>query len=1108
MKKKTGQLMVHLILFLVLMLLSTSAMSSTSIERPLNVVDRLDSGRALKVNLDPAVFQSIRAKSEMSSIEFPTPDGKNLILELKPFNVVLPRARILKGTPTGSVEIDKPDVILLRGKISGQPNSHVILGFSSQGSANGYVQTENDGLYFIAQRPSEIGKTDGEGILIHKANITEELPPFQEYCRAIMPEGEEIIRDIKDGHLYAVSNAGMRVAEVALDAEELFTNIFPDLNAATNYVVMLMGAISDIYERDLNIRLMISFLRFWPTGGEPFAIDGVTDFRDYWWNNEDTTGLNVIHLLTADRTLWYGGLGYVGGTCYWGAYSTTGFLNGHFPLPVGVPNAGNWDITVIAHEMGHNFYGIHTHEFFDPLIDNCGNGGPFQRSTIMSYCHATTGYTSNLDLRFHRRVQEYMEDDIVTGDCYWFDCNENGQDDSRDIHLGISEDVNDNGIPDECEDCNSNGILDDADISGGMSDINNNGIPDGCEDDCNGNNIPDEYETREGLATDENGNCIPDECDVDCNGNGVADFADIIDSTSPDIDNNGIPDECQDCNENGIADWLDLEREFNFYLVDGNGFVREYHGTNGMPIRDLGSGTLSLPSNCTFGPDRQLYVTDGTRIVRLDLDADTISVFVSSGSGGLNSPGFITFGPDDNLYVANLATSEILRYNGTTGAFIDAFVSSGSGGLSVPYGIAFGPDDNLFVATGTSMILKYSGTDGSFLDTLVTPGAGGMSGPRGIAFSKDGSRVLVANYSGGNIYSFDATTGTSYGLFNDITYDQIAPWDIAIAPSGNVVASRVADNILQVYEYEYPSGRYFRRYVRDDVGLIFPQGMAFRPKSQYDIDGNYILDECDACTDSDSDGFGDPGHPENTCLTDNCPGLYNPGQEDRDLDGIGDSCDACINDPYNDQDGDGLCADIDNCPTIPNIPQIDVDGDGVGDVCDNCPETANHHQQDADKDFVGDACDNCIYVENVDQINSDSDSLGDACDNCINVDNPDQANNDTDSLGNVCDNCPDDDNNDQSDVDADTVGDICDNCPNDYNPNQEDICGYVCGDANGDGDVNIFDITFIISYLYKGGPPPDPMEAADVNADATVNIFDITYLIAYLYKGGADPACL
>ena len=64
-----------------------------------------------------------------------------------------------------------------------------------------------------------------------------------------------------------------------------------------------------------------------------------------------------------------------------------------------------------------------------------------------------------------------------------------------------------------------------------------------------------------------------------------------------------------------------------------------------------------------------------------------------------------------------------------------------------------------------------------------------------------------------------------------------------------------------------------------------------------------------------------------------------------------------------------------------------------------------------------------------------------------------------------------------------------------------------CGDVNGDAAINIFDITDIISYLYLGGDPPDPMKSADVNADCTVNIFDVTRLICYLYLDCPDLDC-
>jgi len=71
---------------------------------------------------------------------------------------------------------------------------------------------------------------------------------------------------------------------------------------------------------------------------------------------------------------------------------------------------------------------------------------------------------------------------------------------------------------------------------------------------------------------------------------------------------------------------------------------------------------------------------------------------------------------------------------------------------------------------------------------------------------------------------------------------------------------------------------------------------------------------------------------------------------------------------------------------------------------------------------------------------------------------------------------------------------------------QVTMIGHISGDPNFDHEVNIFDITYLINFLYLGGPPPRPiMETGDINGDATINIFDISYLVSFLYLGGSPP---
>ena len=66
---------------------------------------------------------------------------------------------------------------------------------------------------------------------------------------------------------------------------------------------------------------------------------------------------------------------------------------------------------------------------------------------------------------------------------------------------------------------------------------------------------------------------------------------------------------------------------------------------------------------------------------------------------------------------------------------------------------------------------------------------------------------------------------------------------------------------------------------------------------------------------------------------------------------------------------------------------------------------------------------------------------------------------------------------------------------------------YINGDVNADSVINLGDVVYLISYLYKGGPEPSPVEAGDCNCDGIVDVGDIVYLVSYLYKGGPPPGC-
>lgn len=68
------------------------------------------------------------------------------------------------------------------------------------------------------------------------------------------------------------------------------------------------------------------------------------------------------------------------------------------------------------------------------------------------------------------------------------------------------------------------------------------------------------------------------------------------------------------------------------------------------------------------------------------------------------------------------------------------------------------------------------------------------------------------------------------------------------------------------------------------------------------------------------------------------------------------------------------------------------------------------------------------------------------------------------------------------------------------------ITEMLCGDANGDGDINVGDAVYIINYVFRDGPPPDPLAIGDANGDGAANVGDAVYLINYVFKNGPAPA--
>ena len=62
------------------------------------------------------------------------------------------------------------------------------------------------------------------------------------------------------------------------------------------------------------------------------------------------------------------------------------------------------------------------------------------------------------------------------------------------------------------------------------------------------------------------------------------------------------------------------------------------------------------------------------------------------------------------------------------------------------------------------------------------------------------------------------------------------------------------------------------------------------------------------------------------------------------------------------------------------------------------------------------------------------------------------------------------------------------------------------GDANNDGNIEVGDAVYMINYIFKGGPPPQPhMLMGDFNCDGTTNVGDVVSTVSYVFRGGPAP---
>lgn len=223
----------------------------------------------------------------------------------------------------------------------------------------------------------------------------------------------------------------------------------------------------------------------------------------------------------------------------------------------------------------------------------------------------------------------------------------------------------------------------------------------------------------------------------------------------------------------------------------------------------------------------------------------------------LKRPSGLALGPDGLLYVSSTGTSQILRFNPRTNAFVDVFIAKNGSypapdteryNLATPTDLLFGPDGNLYVVSDFGRVQHFDGRTGAFLGTFATTdGLEQLNTANigGSAFGPDGN--LYASVSGDNtVLCFSGLSGRLLNVFVPSESGGLRnPTQLAFGPNGDLYV--ISKGTSQVMLYNGRTGRFIAVVAQSLanapyfppeaslIGLIDPSGLAFGP------DGNLYV---------------------------------------------------------------------------------------------------------------------------------------------------------------------------------------------------------------------------------------------------------------------------
>lgn len=404
--------------------------------------------------------------------------------ELERFDVWAPNAELVVDNADGTrTKLERPNVSYYRGTVDGSPDSMVFMAVANDGTTDGLVVADEVRYKMRTNAKNEVTIDEADALddFPIDGSFSCDIDRFDMLPKKGLPKltADSLGAVAAEGTL---SGTATYTLNLAIETDyELYQDMGSNPTTVNTFIGNVVGAVSTIYKRDLRTDLVITFSRVQSSASDPFLI--VPGQSGLW--NGTTQTYSTSHALAELGDLWHNsgtrpfngprssvilmsgksqtaGVAWIGASCtsdflcsdggcgvfqghYGGGYVYLGLGNPSTTVPnpdatvggvqYGLPASNYWPVLGVAHELGHNVNGPHTHCFAltatdksnygvtRNFIDECYNGqggcysgtqtAPPEKGTVMSYCHLLGSSQSRFLFGKAGEVSELMKNRIV-----------------------------------------------------------------------------------------------------------------------------------------------------------------------------------------------------------------------------------------------------------------------------------------------------------------------------------------------------------------------------------------------------------------------------------------------------------------------------------------------------------------------------------------------------------------------------------------------------------------------------------------------------------------------------------------------------------------------